>query len=67
MIWFILMFIVLLSGSLTMMIRQRAAKREIVLVTSLMLLGFADWMSILLGHKFKSSKVIALLIDLVGL
>jgi len=35
--------------------------------TTLLLLGFADWMSVFLYHKFKSSKVIALLIDLVGL
>jgi len=67
MIWFILLFIVLFGGSLTLMIRQRTEKREIVLVTALLLLGFADWMSVFLNHKFKSSKVIALLIDLVGL
>ncbi|MFF2888318.1 hypothetical protein [Paenibacillus sp. NPDC057967] len=67
MMWFIFMFLVILGGSLTIMIRQRVATKEIVLVTGLLLLGFADWISIFMNHKFKSSKVIALLIDLVGL
>ncbi|REK76740.1 hypothetical protein [Paenibacillus paeoniae] len=67
MIWFIFMFIIMLGGILTIMIRSRTAAREIVLVTSLLLLGFADWISIFMNHKFKSSKIIAILIDWVGL
>ncbi|MEK8126585.1 hypothetical protein WMW72_01540 [Paenibacillus filicis] len=67
MIWFILLTAAAIGSCVAIMIRQRKKTREITLFVCIALLGTADWISIFLDHKFKSSKVIARLLDLVGL
>ncbi|RAV23255.1 hypothetical protein DQG23_03425 [Paenibacillus contaminans] len=67
MIGFLLFFAAALGVSLTFLIRSKAERKEIFLFVGILFLGFADWMSIFLDHKFKSSKIIANLMEWIGL
>jgi hypothetical protein len=67
MIWFILFFIIMLGICLFIMVRNRTQTKEMVLFIIIALLGFADWISIFLEHKFKSTKLISIIMDFFGI
>ncbi|MFC3746890.1 hypothetical protein [Paenibacillus sp. GCM10012306] len=67
MIWFILFMAAAIGLSLRVMVRVRTQTKEILVFLVIVLLGFADWISIFTDHKFKPTKLISMLLDLVGL
>lgn len=67
MIWFILFIAVALGISIGAMVNKKKSVREIGLFTVIVLLSFADWISIFLKQEFKPNQLIARLIDWIGL
>ncbi|MFF2483845.1 hypothetical protein [Paenibacillus sp. NPDC058071] len=65
MIRFILFFTPAVIASLFFMKRAGKPTREIVIFLCLALIGFADWISILLNHRFIPTKLIGLIVDFV--
>ncbi|UKS23841.1 hypothetical protein LOZ80_19540 [Paenibacillus sp. HWE-109] len=66
MIWFILFGSLALIISVIIMIQTRRKTKEIIVFAAISLLGFADWISILMDRKFKSTKLIGLIIDTIS-
>ncbi|WP_072334573.1 hypothetical protein [Thermoactinomyces sp. DSM 45891] len=67
MIWFILFIAVALTASIFVMVKQKRSTKEIWLYVSIVLLGFADWISIFLERKFNPNHWIAKFIDWITL
>ncbi|GFZ82641.1 hypothetical protein GCM10008018_30600 [Paenibacillus marchantiophytorum] len=67
MIWFIFFIIVALGINIAVMVQKQKSAREIGLFVTIILLGFADWISIFLERQFNPNQWIAKLIDLIGL
>lgn len=67
MIWFIFFCAAVLGISIAAMVQTQKSAREIWLYVTVFLLGFAEWISILLERKFNPSHLIAKLIDWTGL
>ncbi|MDQ0418900.1 tryptophan-rich sensory protein [Croceifilum oryzae] len=67
MIWFILFIAVALATSIFMMVKQKKSTKEIMLFSTIVLLGFADWISIFLERKFNPNHWIASFIDWISL
>lgn len=67
MIWFIVFIAGAMAGSIVLMVRQQKSARELGLFVTIVLIGFADWMSIFLEKKFNPNAWIARFLDWIGL
>ncbi|MGG1635610.1 hypothetical protein MHH56_19175 [Paenibacillus sp. FSL K6-3182] len=66
MIWFILSVAIALGICISVMVQKKKNAREIGLFVTIVLLGFADWISIFLERQFNPYQWIAKLIDWMG-
>lgn len=67
MIWFILFYISGMILCLRIMKQKRIKTKEKVIFIVIAFLGFIDWIGIFLDYKFKPTKLIATILDWVGL
>ncbi|SCW36644.1 hypothetical protein SAMN04487970_1004120 [Paenibacillus tianmuensis] len=67
MIWFIIFIAVSLGLSTALMIRQQKNAREIGIFVTIVLIGFAEWLSIFLERKFNLNDWITAFFEWTGL